>query len=243
MRRLKNYFIILALFVEILDGCAPDAPHDNPIDPGSPMDAFPQISDPHVATSKIDQWWPGPVYKAVVSASVTDPHGLLDVDTVYVKVDSLTFGMNHIAGNNYQANIDADSLPNQDIQWLIGEQLNVYAIDRENGIGQSAGFYVTRIIEVEANPTSPTNLGVTTGYPQFNWNPPTVPFDYVYQLQIYQVNSGTQTPVGFPIGISSDSVSYNYPDSLTAGQYSWTITIMDNFGNSSTSKEASFQVQ
>ncbi|MFZ1080677.1 MAG: carboxypeptidase-like regulatory domain-containing protein [Candidatus Kryptoniota bacterium] len=326
MRRLNNNFFILALLVAFLDGCVPNAPHDNPIDPGSPnpktdgalkgsvlslglpysgipnalvvieqngsaqytatdgsfsfsnappgnitlvitkalymndtvriylpvggnldtlihIDALPQINNAQVVTSKIDQWLPGVVYSAVVSASITDLDGFQDVDTVYVRVDSLTFGMNYIGGNNYQVNINADSLPNQDIQWLVGKQFIIFAIDHENGTGQSAGFYVTRIIEAEANPTSPISLDATTSYPQFNWSPPTVSFDYNYQLQIYQVNSGTQTPVGSPISISSDSISYNDPDSLAVGQYSWTLTIIDNFDNSSTAKEQSFEVQ
>ncbi|MGO9481127.1 MAG: hypothetical protein ACLP05_05035 [Candidatus Kryptoniota bacterium] len=241
MRSLRNYFFILVLSVGTLCGCARDVPHDNPIDPGSPKDPTPQIINSHVAVTRIDQWWPGPVYMAVVSANVTDPNGYLD--TVYVKIDSLTFGMSEAAGSNYQVEINADSLPNQDIQWLIGEQLNVYAIDRENRMEQSAAFYVTRIIDAEAVPASPTDLAVTTGYPQFNWNPATVSFDYSNQVQIYQINSGYPTPVGTPIKISPDSASYDYPDSLPAGQYSWTITIVDDFGNSSTSKEASFQVQ
>jgi len=325
--RSLNYLLALIFFVEALGSCAPDAPHDNPLDPGSPshkaddvlsgivmslglhssgvqnalvaiqengaaqytdangdfsfadapsgnltlivskpsyksdtievsltaggslkdtmyLDPLPQISDAQVVTSKIDQWWPAPVYSALVTAVATAPDGLgFDTSSVFVTVDSLIFKMYSSDAKNWQTEISSSQLPNQDLQWLIGKEFIVYAKDQENGTGQSTGFYVTRLIEAEVNLVSPTNLDTATGHPRFTWSSPTLSFDYGYQLQIYQVNSGTQTPVGSPISVSSDSISYTYADSLVPGQYSWTITIVDDFNNSSTSKEASFQVQ
>jgi len=325
--RSRNYYLVFIFFVEILGGCAPDAPHDNPIDPGSPghktdaalsgivlsfglhssgvpnalvailengtaqytdangnfsfanapsgnvtlvvskssymsdtvlvnltagtnfkdtlyIDPLPQVSSAQVVTSRIDQWWPAPVYSALVTAVAVAPDGLgFDTSAVFVKVDSLTFKMNSVDARNWQAEINSSQLPNQDLQWLVGKEFIIYATDQERGTGASTGFYVTRLIETDAILTSPIYPDTASSHPEFTWQQQTLPYDYTYQLQIYQVNSGTQTPVGSPIGISSDSGSYVYLDSLAAGQYSWTITIVDNFGNSSTSKEASFLVQ
>ncbi len=44
------------------------------------LDALPQITNPGVVTSKTDEWYPGPVYMASVSAEVNDYDGFLDVD-------------------------------------------------------------------------------------------------------------------------------------------------------------------
>lgn len=325
MRNLTAFLLILCLSVTILTGCAPQAPHDNPLDPASPnyktsgnlsgkvltlglpytgisgasvtiegtnsaeltaadgsfdflnapsgnitvvitkslylsdtvrttlpvggkdsievnMDALPQITGTQIVTSKIDQWYPGPVYTALVSASVSDPDGYLDVDIVYVQIDSLAFGMNHMAGSNYQVNINADSLPNQDLQWLIGKQLNVFAIDHENGVGGSSAFYVTRVIESEPSPTSPTNGATTTHFPTFVWDPPVVSFEYTYQLQVVSLAGGTQTLIWSQSGFNSSTVDFDFPDSLGAGAYYWTAAVVDQFGNSSRSKEAAFTV-
>ncbi len=207
------------------------------------LDALPQISSAQVVTSKIDQWWPGPVYSALVTANVTDPDGFLDVDTVYVQVDSLIFGMNPSAANkNYQVTIGATQLPNQDLQWLVGRQLNVFAIDRSKGIGESPNFYVSRIIESEPVPTYPTSLDTTTGSPRFDWNPPPVSFNYTYQLQVVRIDAGTQTVVWSQPGLNSSYVSYSYPGVLPTGTYFWTAAIIDAYGNASRSKEASFVV-
>ncbi|HUI29474.1 MAG TPA: hypothetical protein VLX91_04585 [Candidatus Acidoferrales bacterium] len=329
MRNFKTILVTLWLSAAILNGCAPDAPRDNPLDPGSPnhttdgnlsgkvlilnslsvgisgalvtiegtnlaqvtaadgsfsfpnapsgsisvvitkssylndtlriamlvggtldtlvhLDALPQANNAVVITNKTDHWYPGPVYTASVSASVTDPDGPLDVDTVYVKIDSLTFGMNYNAALNvYQVTINADSLPNNDLQWLIGKQFEVVAIDRENGIGLSPGFYVTRIIESEPLPTSPFQ-DTTTNYPVFSWGRVIVSFEYTYQLQVVSLAGGTiWSKSEINPGTNPDTINYSYPSSLPGlphGNYYWTVAVVDQFGNSACSHEAAFFV-
>jgi len=325
MRNLQRALLVLYLFVSAFEGCAPDAPHDNPLDPASPnrktdgnlsgnvlivnsltvgiagalvtiegtnlaeltaangnfsfsdapsgnitivitkstylsdtlrinlpvggnidtsvhLDALPQVSNAQVVTSKVDHWYPGPVYTASISADVSDPDGSYDIGNVYAVVDSVSFGMsyNNVFGN-YQVIINADSLPDQSLQWLVGKQFNVFAIDHENGVGQSPGFYVTRIIESEPSPTSPFQ-DTTLGHPKLDWNPPVVSFEYTYQLQVVSLAGGT---IWSKVGISSSILDYSYPDSLPSlpgGNYYWTVGVVDQFGNSASSKEAAFVV-
>ncbi len=207
------------------------------------IDALPQVNNAQVITGKIDQWWPGPVFSAVVSSIVTDPDGIADIDSVYVEVDSLSFAMSYsITDKNFEATIDGDQLPNQDLQWLVGKKLNVFAIDKSGGRGESSGFYVTRIIEAEPEPTSPASLDTTTASPTFNWDPPIVSFDYTYQLQVVSLAGGTQTVVWSQSGLSSADLSFTYQGVLPSGTYFWTAAVVDGFGNSSRSKEASFVV-
>jgi hypothetical protein len=322
MRNLQRALLVLCLLVSAFEGCAPDAPHNNPLDPASPnrktdgnlsgrvltlnsltlgiagalitiegtnlaeltatdgsfnfsnapsgniivviskssylsdtikanlqaggsfdtvvhLDALPQIDTASVVTSKIDHWYISPVYTDTVTAAVTDPDGLIDIKTVYVQIGPLTFEMGHVAGNIFETVINDTSLPNQDPQWLIGKQFNVVAIDSENGTGKSMGFYVTRIIESEPSPTYPVTQDTTTHFPKLDWNPPVVSFDYTYQLQVVSLANG---PLPSKEKISSDTLDYSYPDSLPGGYYYWTVAVVDQFGNSSCSKEASFFV-
>ncbi len=329
MRSLRSTLFILSCLAVVFSNCAPDAPHDNSLDPASPnhktawglagrvlslslpysgvpaalvlvqqtntaeltasdgsfsfpnvpagnitliiskasylidtlrltipvggisdtsiqIDALPQISNVQVVTSKVDHWYPGPDYSALVSATVNDPDGIDDIDfnSVHVRVDSLSFAMNYsIMTRSWQVSIDATQLPNQDLQWLTGKQMNVYATDREGGVGTSVSFYVSREIEAEPVPTSPTGLDTTTSYPVLNWDPPKVSFDYTYQIQVFNIGGASPALVGSPISLSSDYVSLSYPDSLPNGTYYWTAAIIDGFGNSSRSTEASFVVR
>lgn len=328
MRSLAGVVLILCSLMLIQTGCAPDAPHDNPLDPRSPdyrnagdltgrvlslslpytgisgalvsieengssqltssdgsfnfadapsgnialiiskssymsdtlhvtvpvggsynavihLDALPQISGAKIVTTKIDQWWPGPVYLATITATITDPDGLGDVvdSTVRVRIDSLSFAMDYTGGTgSFGATINASALPGQDLQWLIGKECYILAADRENGTSQEGPFYVTRIIGSEPGPTSPVSPDTTTAQPTFEWNPPPVSYEYTYFLQIFKINAGTPSQVGSTITLGENYVSYNYPDTLGAGEYFWTIGIMDQYGNSSRSKEASFVV-
>lgn len=328
MRSSIGVVMILCSLMAIQFGCAPDAPHDNPLDPGSPnyrnagnlsgkvltlsipntgipnalvtiqqngsaqltasdgsfsfadapsgslsvvvskpsymsdtlnftlpvggrydatfhLDALPVITNPQVVTTKIDQWWPGPVYYATVTANVTDPDGIGDIvdSTVSVQVDSLSFVMNYSGGTGtFQATINATQLPGQDLQWLVGKEFFVHARDRENGSAIQGPFYVSRIIESEPATTYPANSDTTSANPTFEWSPPPVSFNYTYSLQVFLVNAGTPSQVGNPIILGANFISYSYPDSLAPGQYFWTIGITDSYGNSSRSKEASFIV-
>ena len=328
MRSSIGVVMIICSLMMIQFGCAPDAPHDNPLDPGSPnyrnagnlngkvlslsfpysgipnalvtveqngsaeltasdgsfsfadapagsltlvitkpsfmadtlsitlpvgatydttvhLDALPVITNPEVVTTKIDQWWPGPVYYATVTANVADPDGIGDIvdSTVHVQVDSLSFNMSYSGGTGtFQATINATQLPGQDLQWLVGKEFFVYASDRENGLTSQGPFYVSRIIESEPAPTSPGNSDTTSASPTFEWNPPSASFSYTYSLQLFLISAGTPSQVGNSIILGANDVSYIYPDSLKPGQYFWTIGITDSYGNSSRSKEASFIV-
>jgi Carboxypeptidase regulatory-like domain len=326
MRNLRSNFLVISVVAMIIGGCAPDAPHDNPLDPGSPnsktdgnlsgrvlalnsltqgisgalvtiegttsaeltaadgsfsfpnapsgnitivvsksmyqtdtlnltlavgtnldtlihIDALPQITKAWVVTSKIDHWVPGPIYTDTVWAAVMDPDGFLDISDVYLQMDTLArpFAMSHISGNLFQVIINADSLPSQDPEWLIGKQCNVFAVDDENGIGQSSAFYVTRLIESEPSPISPYQDTIATHFPTLDWNPPIVSFDYTYRLQIFSFG-GTQTFYWSQSEVSAGTYVFTVSDSLPSGNYYWTVGITDQFGNSACSKEAAFFV-
>ncbi len=211
------------------------------------LDALPQVSGAQVVTSKIDQWYYGPVYSALVTAAINDPDGIGDInpDSVYVHIDTLAVQMAYsITDKNWQATIPESIVPNGDIQWLIGRAFQVTAADRENNIGSSQPFYTTRIIEAEPGPIYPVYPDTTTPYPQLSWNSPfpSVSFDYSYIIQVFLNTSGAATQVGNSIALSSNAIAYNLTDSLPDGQYFWTIAIIDSFGNSSTSREAAFTV-
>jgi len=333
MRSLKSTLLISGYLIVVMSGCAPDASHDNPLDPSSPnynsngdlsgrvltvglpysgvagalvlieqtgaaqttasdgtfsfsttpsgsltlviskgaylsdtvrvsvpvggkdsidvyMDALPQISNTAVITTKIDQWWPGPVYSATVSATVVDRDGSADIDSVYAQVvysqvDTLTFGMSLPDKSNIsRVSIDASLLPNQDLQGLIGKEIDVFAIDKSNGIGRSAPAYVTRLIEEEPTPTVKSTPDTLTSMPTFEWDPPSVSFSYTYQLQVFVIKGGIPQFVWSQSGVSSSNVSYQYNGTpLDSATYFWTAAIVDQFGNSSRSKEAPFVVQ
>jgi Carboxypeptidase regulatory-like domain len=215
----------------------------------SSLDALPQISNASVITRKIDQWWPGPVYNAFISATITDPDGQTDLtDSVYCHVDTLAFPMAYSpTGQTWELTITSDQLPSENLQWLVGKPFVIDAFDKSEGEGSSVDFYVSRIIESEATPTSPAPPADTVEDTlQFEWDPPSpsdILFTHTYVINVVQVVADVQTLIWSSSTISSEPpFSYIYPGTLQQGNYFWTITIVDEYGNSSQSKEATFTV-
>ncbi len=208
------------------------------------LDALPQISGQQIITKKIDQWWPGPTYSAVVTANVTDHDGQADIDSVFVMIDSLQFGMTYSnSDKNFQTTILADSLPSGNLQWLIGDTLRVIAKDKEHASTQSNDFFVSRIIETTAIPTAPISQDTVRDSLYFQWDPPSLTFFYYFSINLYSVNAliWSQSNIS-----PAPPFAYKFPQSqfpsLQRGSYYWTVTVSDEFGNSARSKEASFIV-
>ncbi len=207
------------------------------------LDALPVVSSCKVVTRKIDQWWPGPVYSAVASGAVTDPDGPGDVAAVTLKVDTAQFGMTYAAETQmYQATLNANVLPQGNLEWLVGKTLSVVARDKPGGTAAGMGFQITRIIQDAPVPIFPTALDTSAASPEFIWARPSLPFLYAYKLELFRLDLGLPSLIWSLSNISATVTQYRYPDRLSAGLFFWTISVVDEFGNLSRSKEASFLV-
>jgi hypothetical protein len=88
----------------------------------------------------------------------------------------------------------------------------------------------------------------TTGLmPLFQWSPPDVTFNYTYTLTLSRVESDIRTVVWNPTQVNSLKMQLQFTADnsglpLRAGEYVWTILVVDEFGNYSQSKEAPFVV-
>ncbi|HTP78810.1 MAG TPA: carboxypeptidase-like regulatory domain-containing protein [Bacteroidota bacterium] len=215
------------------------------------LNGVPVVLSASILTRKIDQYYPSPQYYVDISASVTDPNGITDVDSVWFAVDTLTYPMTYsVNTKEFVTTIYKYDLPTNTIQWLVGKPLSIVGIDFSKATGVSAPFYVTRIIEDGATPLSPSPFqnDTTTSTPLFTWSPPNVTFSYTYTVIVSQVNSGTETVAWTYAGLDSYYEQLQYPTdgsvpSLAPGSYVWTISVIDAFGNFMRSKESAFLVQ
>jgi hypothetical protein len=154
----------------------------------------------------------------------------------------------------FQTTLYKYDIPTNTIQWLVNKPLRIRSKDRRNAVNLSASFYISRIIENTATPVYPninllTQKQDTTGTtPVFQWNPPDVTFNYTYTLLLSRVESDIRTVVWTYSQLYSSDLQIQYhgnnnSDTLSAGEYVWTISVVDDFGNYSRSKEASFIVR
>jgi hypothetical protein len=219
------------------------------------LNGAPYVLSQNILTRKIDQYYPSPQYFVDITASVTDPNGIVDVDSVWFSVDTLLYPMEYsVTTKQFQTTLYKYDIPTNTIQWLVNKPLKIRSKDRRNAVNLSTSFYVSRIIENTAIPTYPTTnpltqIQDTTGStPMFQWNPPDVTFNYTYTILLSRVESEIRTVVWTYTQIYSSIVQQQYlgntgNDTLSAGEYVWTISVVDDFGNYSSSKEASFIVR
>jgi hypothetical protein len=227
------------------------------LDPGAsvtasfPLNGTPVVLSDKIITHKYDQYYPSPAYTVDVSASVTDPNGITDVDSAWFAVDTLLYPMGYsIPTQQFQTTLSKYDFPTNAIDWLVGKSLRIRSKDWHGAIGWGDPFTVTRVIENTATPTYPSSLNTdTTGStPLFKWSPPGVTFSYTYTLECLQVNAGTESLVWSKANLSSTTLQLQFPGdgsvlTLASGSYVWRISVIDNFGNSSRSKEAAFVVR
>jgi hypothetical protein len=207
------------------------------------LDALPVVGACQVVTRKIDQWWPHAVYSAVVSAAATDPDGSGDIAGATLQIDTIKFAMAYAPDIQlYQVTIDAVSLPQGSIEWLIGKSLTITARDRLGATSAGKAFTVTRVIQDAALPLSPTALDTAPASPQMFWSQVTLQFTYTYKLELFRLDQGVPTLLWSAANLSPFLSSFQYPGQLVTGTYYWTISVVDEFGNLSRSKEASFVV-
>jgi len=194
-----------------------------------------------VMTRKIDQWWPHAVYSALVNSSVSDPDGVGDVAGVTLAVDTFKFAMTYVPDlQMYQATVNATVLPQGNLEWLVGKSLSVIARDKIGATIAGKPFFVTRIIQDAPVPLFPTALDTITASPMLSWTQPSLQFPYSYVLEMYRLDQGLPSLIWSVSNLSSSVTRYQYPDTLSIGLSYWTVSVVDEYGNLSRSKEASF---
>jgi hypothetical protein len=215
------------------------------------LNGAPVVVSQTIVTRKIDQYFPSAEYYVVVSASVTDPNGVADLDSVWFAADTLVFAMAYdIPSKLFTATIYMYSFPTNTIQWLVGRPLHIISRDLLRAVNTSDGFYVTRVIENGATPTYPTALNndTTGSTPLLQWTQPSVTFNHSYTLNISRVDAGTKTSIWTRTGIDSFNDQWQFPgdgsgQTLPSADYIWTVAVVDEFGNTCRSKEAAFVVR
>ena len=86
---------------------------------------------------------------------------------------------------------------------------------------------------------SPEDLTLLSNdLPEFTWEPISLAYPFSYRIDIVRVDQNIQSLVQTISDIPSTAVSMQATDTLASGEYFWTISIVDEFGNMSRSREA-----
>jgi len=206
------------------------------------LDALPTFSNLSATTSHIAQWWPGPIYQADFAVMVNDNDGATDIDSVLVVIeDSIRRLMSYsLIDRRFHSTIKSEELPSGALQWLIGRPIVIVAHDRPGNTSSSPAMFITRIIDETPVAASPSGLDTASARPTLIWNAVYLPYLFSFEVEVVRVDAGYQTSVWKRTNLVNTSTSINVTSSLSNGTYYWTVAIVDEYGNRSRSKEASF---
>ncbi len=209
------------------------------------LDALPVFQSVSVVSSHISRWWPtDDLYFAELKAKAHDPDEPQTVIFVDVMVpdlgivDSLIFDT---ADMQFEGVLNQDDFPNGNLQSLLGREIVFQARDRRLMQNSSGPIYLARIIN--ETPVADTPQGLQTFVPPdtLQWQPMFLPFDFTYTVEVMRFDAGLSTAVWSRENISAtDTIAVT--GELPTGTYFWTVSVVDEFGNRSRSREASFLV-
>ena len=214
------------------------------------LNGLPLFTNYHINSGYISRWWPqNPLYVLKVEAEINDPDGFADVEHVSLNIPYFnikdTLNRTDNPARFYNIYNKSDFSINNFHQFL-GHSFYFEIMDKPGAIHKSQDIYIARIIEITAIPISPKGAVSVTSTPTLVWQSNQMlgyPFSYKIEIILYDPGEKLETIVRSISGINQDSTSIEITESLSSGTYYWTVSIVDEFGNWSRSKEASFIIE
>lgn len=209
------------------------------------LNALPLFTAIGLRTIHISQWWPGDVFFLDVNAVVDDPDGLVDIDSVWLEIPALDFAvpLEAATGGAFEARLNAQALPTASLSALLGPTLHLKVADVAGGVTETPPQRLVRVIDDVPVALSPSGDALLdTDQPALVWEPANLPFAFTYRVEVFRDEVNRPVLVQTLEGLSEDLTTTTLPAPLPTGQYFWTVSVLDSFGNLSRSREAAFRV-
>lgn len=166
------------------------------------------------------------------NATIQDLDGPMDVSKVVLKNDDYHFALElsrDANDNQYFSSDFAVSQISGDLTNAQLPELNFYLVVQNlNGDSLTTGTYsIRRVIETELQLLNPAEGQTVRDSVVFKWVNPELPYDYVYNIQLYQYPTFKQLYYRNIPGDQNQFVVKN----LSKGQYSWSLQVQDKLGN------------
>ena len=212
------------------------------------LDGLPQFEEISLRAHHRSRWFPREeLYFIEMEIVVDDPDGIGDIQSVVCEIPSMNFTdtlQAEIEGGKFSSTLFDADLPVASVHQLIGRQIFFLVKDDFGTTTKSEATFLTRIIEQSPTILSPVELQTIESFPiEFQWERVFVPYPATLKIEIFQINLGVAFKSDEVDGIPISDQIYQYTGSLDPGDYYWTLDIVDEFGNSSSSREGTFQIK
>ncbi len=252
---------LLALAVVVtLSGC--DAPRDNPLDPkGSNAEALvrPESDIPTLFTAfrvltRHEPEYPNiledELFLAIAEVEAHDGDGIEKMELLIA--DSLRYRMAYIPSRQLYRYAFNPADVGVDIFKFIGSSFYAYCYDERGFVQRSERGMIIRVLEEIPRTIYPKSPGAPAlePSPTLIWREYESRYPISYDIAIYIVRGSELETIYQAVGVPRETAQGDTLDSLQTninlaeGQsYSWTVTVRDQFGNSSISKSTFFSYE
>lgn len=211
------------------------------------LNALPTFSAESI-TSKYEQLrpFPGDLFSVTFSVNVVDADGPGDIDSVTIKIPSLSYStaLNYELNNNYKKTIQAEYLPGSNLENLIGKDCYFITYSKPNIETRSSTVRLTRIIYQVPEQIYPIEDTVSNNF-NLIWNYLSTYYPFTYEVEIFYLSEINPVPIlAFDTtGIASSDTSVFIHKNLATGRYLWQVSLKDNFGNIGKSNRVLFYIR
>ncbi len=212
------------------------------------LDALPKITSVTGRTLHVNNLPPEEnVDFALFEARVEDPDGRADIAKVWMQIEDNTRAdtlRETSQAGLYDVKLFGSDFPNGSLHGILGRRLKFMAIDRLGKQSSVEELILFRIIDPPPEILSPKDRApADSTRPKLTWNPLPLSFAFTYQVRVERIVGGIPTPVWERTAIPDSQAFIRVDRVLARGEHRWTIAVVDEFGNTSTSTPAAFVVR
>lgn len=227
--------------------CACSPAHVNPLDPESriiyplpsdlPSSCTTRVRSVHIAHST------GAETYSVLAEAWSD--GSLIMDSVWVTyVDGPALELRLTTDNVWSARMAASYFGDPYLGGVIGQPFGFMVRLSNDSIYRREPVYLFRVIETTPEIISPIHGQTVGAHPDLEWAPFTATFPFHFLVTVVEPFEPPfyETIVWTSGNMDSTRTGITVGDSLSDGQYYWTLTVADPFDNWARSTEGTFTV-
>ncbi|MFK7846207.1 MAG: carboxypeptidase-like regulatory domain-containing protein, partial [Rhodothermales bacterium] len=213
-----------------------------------PLPGLPTFQRFELSSLHVSRWFPPPeeLFSLEIEAELADHDGLADIDSLWVSIDDFAFSQLlfvEVAPGMYRHSIPSGDLP-VGLTALLGQEVQLEAKDRSGAFNVSGPKSVIRVINETPIALDPLELMfVGSARPTFTWEPLALDFPFTFRLDVVRIDQNIQSTILTIEDIPSSNDMIEAPTSIAPGDYFWTVSVVDEFGNRSRSREAGFRIQ
>lgn len=212
------------------------------------LDGLPFFENISLTTIHTSHFFPvDDMFFLQIDTRVNDLDGIADIDNVLFDIPEFnvsdTLEISLEAGL-FTKRLSIDDLPVNTIQTLIGRAFILSVSDDAGVTIKSNQQFLTRVIDATPVLSQPINLQtVSPDSVRFAWEKVRLPYWFTQIIEIFRINQGLLTKTTEVKNIKGTKIDTVIENILPTADYVWILTVIDEFGNKSSSKEGIFHVK